>query len=524
MNAAAASQAPAPLTMKDWLAVFSAMLGAFMAILDIQITNSSLADIQGAVGASTEEGSWISTGYLMAEIIVIPLTGWLGGVFGLRRYLSANSLLFILFSIGCAWSHSLNELILFRVGQGFTGGVLIPTAITIVRTRLPRDKQPFGVAIFGLVATFAPAIGPTVGGWLTDNFGWEYIFYLNVPPAILAISLQLYSMPKTPLHLEDLLKGNWWSVLFMSVGLSAMTYVLEEGQRKEWMESELIRNLAVTAVVGLICFFISEFISERPLVNLKLLRLRRVGGATFLMMVVGTVMYGSIYVLPVYLAQVQHYNAEQIGYVIMWSGLPQLIVFPAVPFLMQKIDARIMVATGAILFAISCFMNVSLTHDTGIQQLILPQLLRAIGQPLFIVPVSQLATAGLPPRDTADASSLSSVMRNLGGSIGIAMLSTLIANREQYHFSVLAQRLTENNPVLQERLAQMSGLFLQQGATLASAKYQATALIASQVRREAYVMAFSDAFYALAVFLIASLAIVMVLPKTKLGPGGGGGH
>ena len=178
-------------SLADWLATIGAILGAFTAILDIQITNSSLANIEGAIGASPDQGSWISTAYLMAEIIVIPLTGWLGALFGLRRYLSVNTGLFIAFSVGCAWSTSLPQLILLRAGQGFTGGVLIPTAITILRTRLPKAQQPIGITIFGLTATFAPAIGPTIGGWLTDNFSWHYIFYLNLVPGPIAAAIQL---------------------------------------------------------------------------------------------------------------------------------------------------------------------------------------------------------------------------------------------------------------------------------------------------------------------------------------------
>ena len=224
--------------LSDWLAVAGAILGAFTAILDIQITNSSLANIEGAIGASAEQGSWISTAYLMAEIIVIPLTGWLGSIFGLRRYLSVNTGLFVGFSIACALSTSLTQLILFRAGQGFTGGVLIPTAITIVRTRLPKSQQGLGITLFGLTATFAPAIGPTVGGWLTDNFSWHYIFYLNLIPGPIAAMIQLTALPKQATRWAELPNGDWLGIGAMAAGLSSLTFVLEEGQRKEWFEFE----------------------------------------------------------------------------------------------------------------------------------------------------------------------------------------------------------------------------------------------------------------------------------------------
>ena len=500
-------------SLRDWLAVTAAILGAFTAILDIQITNSSLSDIEGAIGASSDEGSWISTAYLMAEIIVIPLTGWLGSIFGLRRYLAVNTALFIGFSICCAMSTSLTQLILFRAGQGFTGGVLIPTAITIVRTKLPKSQQAVGIALFGLTATFAPAIGPTVGGWLTDNLSWHYIFYLNLVPGPIAFALQLFALDRTPARLRDLAGGDWFGIGLMAVGLPALTFVLEEGQRKDWFGSTIIVEGTWLAVLGILGFILRELTAARPFINLRVLKNRSVGGGCLLMAVLGAVSFGSIYVIPVYCAQIQGYNAEQIGYVVMWSGLPQLFLFPAMPFLMKRVDPRLLVIAGTLLFAASCFINVDLTHDVGMDQLILPQLLRAAGQPLFTVPLSQMSTAGLGPRDTADASALSNMMRNLGGSIGIAMLSTMIDRREHFHFSVLAEAMTQNAALTQERLRDLTAAMSAHVGSLVAAHNQALGIIATQARREAYVMAYSDAFWIIGVGLMISLAAVALLKK-----------
>ena len=506
-------------SLKDWLATIGAILGAFTAILDIQITNSSLANIEGAIGASPEQGSWISTAYLMAEIIVIPLTGWLGAIFGLRRYLSVNTALFIGFSLLCALSTSLPQLILFRAGQGFSGGVLIPTAITILRTRLPKQQQPIGITIFGLTATFAPAIGPTIGGWLTDNFSWHYIFYLNLIPGPLAAAFQLYALPKQATRWDELKTGDWFGIAAMAIGLSSLTFVLEEGQRKEWFESEMISRMTILSLVGIVAFIIRELTAARPFINLRVLKNRTIGASTTLMVVLGAVSLGSTYVIPLYCAQIQGYNAEQIGWVVMWSGIPQLFVFPLMPVLMRRVDLRLLVVVGTLLFAASCFINVNLTHDVGMDQLILPQLLRAAGQPLFAIPLSQLSTAGLPPRDTADASALSNMMRNLGGSIGIAALSTVIDRREQFHFSILAEAMTQNATRTQERLALLIG-GLRGAADPALAKARALMQIASQVRREAYVSAYADAFWLVGVGLIISLAAIVLLkrPAKMAGP------
>ncbi|MGI4796832.1 MAG: DHA2 family efflux MFS transporter permease subunit [Janthinobacterium lividum] len=499
--------------LRDWLAVMAAILGAFTAILDIQITNSSLSDIEGALGASSDEGSWISTAYLMAEIIVIPLTGWLVSVIGLRRYLVANTSLFILFSVACALSNSLSEMILFRAGQGFTGGVLIPTAIVIVRSRLPRSQQATGIAIFGLTATFAPAIGPTVGGWLTENLSWHYIFYINLVFGPLAVMLQLFALDRTSSRWRELASGDWPGIGFMAVGLPALTYVLEEGQRKDWFGSSIIVEATILAVAGICAFVARELMTERPFINLRVLKNRSVGGGCLLMTVLGAVSFGSIYIIPVYCAQIQGYNAQQIGYVVMWSGLPQLVLFPLMPRIMRLVDARLLVIIGTLFFAASCFINVNLTHDVGMDQLILPQLMRAIGQPLFTIPLSQLSTAGLGPRDTADASALSMMMRNLGGSIGIATLATVIERRENFHFSVLADAITGNAVRTQERLAEMASVAHGQIADMASARMMALSRLALQVRREAYVSAYADAFWIVGVGLLISLLAVGILRK-----------
>jgi len=427
------------VSLRDWLAVGGGILGAFMAILDIQITNASLAEIGGAISATPVEGSWISTGYLMAEIIIIPLCGWLARIFGLRRFLAVNSALFVGFSILCAMSTSLNEMILFRAGQGFTGGVLIPTALTIVRTRLPASKQAIGVAMFGMVATFAPAVGPTIGGWLTENLSWHYIFYLNIVPGLAAIGLQLYALDPERMRLGELKYGDWLGVVAMAIGLSSLIFVLEEGQREEWFGSPLIVAATIAAVLGIAVFLIAELTAERPFINLRLFANPSVGGSGILMAVFGATAFGSVYLIPAYLAQIQGYNAQQIGEVVMWSGIPQLFLLPLMPYLMRKVDLRILVGIGLLMFAGSCFINVDMSPDTAMDQLMLPQLLRAAGQPLATIPLTQLSMVGLSRHDAADSAGITSVMRNLGASIGIAALSTMVQIREEIHFSAIAE-------------------------------------------------------------------------------------
>ncbi|MGB5960546.1 MAG: MDR family MFS transporter [Coleofasciculaceae cyanobacterium] len=511
---------PAPeVGIKTWIGLMGAMIGAFMAVLDIQITNSSLQEIQAALGATIEEGSWISTAYLVAEVVVIPLTGWLSQVFSIRRYLLVNTALFIFFSICCAWAVNLPMMIVFRGLQGFTGGILIPMALTIVLMTLPPAKQPIGMAMFAITATFAPSIGPTLGGWLTDNLGWQYNFYLNIIPGLLMLSAIAYAIPAKPMQLNLLKGGDWWGIFSMAVGLASLEVVLEEGNRKDWFFSPEISQLAVMAFAFLSAFLWIELTRRRPFINLKLLRRQNFGIGSFAGLTLGLGLYGSIYILPLYLVRIQNYTAMQIGEVIMWSGVPQLFLIPLVPKLMQRIDARYLAAVGFSLFAFSCFMNSNMTHDTAIDQLRWSQLVRAIGQPIMIVPLTSIATGGIEPEQAGSASGLFNMIRNLGGSIGIAILSTLLSWREQFHSNRIGESVSLFDPVTQQRIEQLTQSFVSRGSNPILAHDQAIAAIDNLVRREAFVMAFNDCFYFVGIALLVSGITLLFAKKVKPGAG-----
>lgn len=507
------------VSLKTWIGVMGAMLGAFMAVLDIQITNSSLQQIDGAIGATQEEGSWISTSYLVAEIVTIPLTGWLSQVFSVRWYLVGNSILFLLFSICCAWSQNLGQMILFRAGQGFTGGVLIPMSLTIVLMTLPKSKQPIGLALFSITATFAPSIGPTIGGWLTDNLGWEYNFYLNIVPGILLIAIVFYAIDPQPLHLERLKQGDWWGILFMAIGLGALEVVLEQGQEYDWFGSKAIRYLTVVAVIFIALFIWVELTRRQPFINLRLLVRRNFGISSVAGLALGLGLYGTVYILPLYLGTIKDYSPLQIGEVIAWSGIPQLFLIPFVPKLTQRFDIRLVAAVGFSLFAISCFMNSTMSHDTAVQELRWSQLVRALGQPMMILPLTAIATANIEPQQAASASSLFNMMRNMGGSIGIATLKTLLTRREQFHSQRLGELVTSYSPQTQQRIDQMTQYFTRQGADPTTAHNQALKAIANIIHREAYVIAFNDCFYFIAISLLVSGIALLFCKKIK--PGGG---
>jgi MFS transporter, DHA2 family, multidrug resistance protein len=503
------------VSLKTWIGVWGTMLGAFMAVLDIQITNASLQDIQAALGATLEEGSWISTSYLVAEIVVIPLTGWLSQVFSMRRYLLVNAGLFVVFSVLCAWAWNLPSMILFRGLQGFTGGILIPMSFTVLLTTLPQSKQPTGMALFGITATFAPSIGPTLGGWLTDNFSWHYIFYLNLIPGLLLLAAVWYAIDSKPMQLHLLKQGDWWGIASMAIGLASLQVVLEEGNRKDWFGSPLIVRLAILAAIFIPLFFAIELTSRKPFINLRLLKNRNFGLASIVNVGLGLGLYGSVYILPLYLSQIQGYNALQIGEVMMWVGLPQLILIPFVPKLMQRFDIRLLIAIGVGLFALSCFINSSLTQDTGLEQLRFANIVRALGQPLILVPLSTMATANIPKEQAGSASGLFNMMRNLGGSFGIAAISTLLTRRENFHSLRLGEAVSLYDPQTQQRLEQLTQLFVTKGADLETARDRAIAAIDQTVRTQSYILAYEDCFYAIALALMLSGLAILFFKKVR---------
>jgi DHA2 family multidrug resistance protein len=516
--------APEPKTdAKVWLAVIGSIIGAFIAVLNIQITNASLPDIQGAIGAGMDDGGWISTSYLVAEIVVIPLTGFLTPVFSLRRYLLANTVMFLVMSVACAFATNLEQMIVLRALQGFFGGVLIPLAFTITLTMLPRSKQPIGMAMFALSATFAPAIGPTIGGYLTQTYSWHYIFYVNLVPGAIMLATLVPSLPRAPMRLALLRQGDWPGIATMAIGLASLQTVLEEGNKDDWFGSPFIVRLSVVAVVALALFFWIELTTPRPLLNLRLLRRRNFGLGSVANVILGMALYGSVYLLPNYLSQMQGYNSQQVGEVLAWTGLPQLALIPFVPRLMQRFDARLLVALGLGLFAASCFMNIEINPDYSGPQLLWANLVRAIGQALVLTPLSVLATGGIEREQAASASAMFNMMRNLGGSVGIAMLETLLTKREQFHSAIINPSVSLLNEATRRRLEMMQRYFLNAGtADPATAWHDAVVAVGRAVRAQAYFLAYGDTFFLMGCALL--LAVVAAVLMQRASGSGAGAH
>jgi DHA2 family multidrug resistance protein len=519
-NAPAESQA---VSLTTWIAVGGSLIAAFMAVLNIQVTNSSLPDIEGGIGTGGVNGTWISTAYLIGEIVVIPMTDYLSRVFSLRRYFIANTVLFLLFSVACAHAHSLSEMIALRGLQGFSGGVLIPLAFTIIVSMLPPSKRPVGLAGFAVTATFAPAIGPTIGGWLTDTYGWQTIFYMNLVPGAVMLAALVYALPRSETQLGLLRHGDWLGIALMAIGLAAFQTVLDDGNTYDWFGSPMIVRLSLISTVALGAFIVVELVREEPLINLRLLARRNFGLGTLGNFLLGFALYGSSYLLPQYLAVAQGFNAQQSGEVIAWTGLPQLVIIPFVPLLMRRIDSRLLVSVGLTVFAVSCFMNLNLDRDYAAPQLLVPDITRAFGQALVMTPLSAIAMVGITPAEAGAASGLFNMLRNLGGAIGTAAVETFFTKREQYHSFVINQHVSLLEPATRGRLASLQQYFMAHGVPdPAAAMHQAVIAVGQTIRAQATVMGYADCFGLIGVALLGAVLSVVLLRKGSAG--GAGAH
>lgn len=485
---------PAKADAAAWLAVAAGTIGALMATLDTSIVNAALPTIQGEIGASGGEGTWISTAYLVAEIVMIPMAGWFERMLGLRSFLLIASALFTAFSAVCGLAHDLPQMIAGRVGQGFTGGAMIPMALTIVATRLPPREQPVGIALFGMTAVLGPVLGPVIGGWLTENVSWHYAFFLNLPIGVgLALLLLLFLAPQRP-NWAQLREADWLGIAGLALGLGSLTVVLEEGQRERWFESAMIIRLSLVSFVGFVLLTAGQFVARRPVIQLRILFQRTFGSVFVMSLMVGAALYGVLYIIPQFLAAVPGYNAEQAGDVTMISGVPTIVMLAFFPILVRIVDVRLAIAGGLILYAASCFLDAGLTGQTAGPQFFWPQVVRGFAQFFSMLFLNQAATTSVAQELAEDASGLFNAARNLGGSFGLAAVATLQDQRTTFHAERLAEVITANSVRGQAALNQFGAASLD-----------------AQIQGQATIMAFADLYWVFGVALLALVPLVLML-------------
>ncbi len=503
-------------TMQDWIAVFAGALGALISTLDISIVNSALPQIQGEIGASGTEGTWISTGYLVSEVVMIPLTAWLSRIFGLRNLMIGCAALFTIFSMTCGLSQTLAMMIVGRVGQGFFGGALIPSAQTIIRTRLPPKDLPLGMSLFGLIVLIGPLFGPLLGGWLTENASWQWCFFLNVPVAAALIGLMVLGLPGEKSNIEEITHADWLGILGLSVALSCLTIILEEGQRDRWFESPLISWLTFASIIGFIILAFAQFTARKPVIKLRLLLNRSYSAVILIIMVIGVVLYSILYILPQFLVNVAGYNSEQSGRVLFLSGIPAFMMMPILPKLL-KLNLRMVVVLGLVCFAVSCFLDTHLTAQSSGGDFVVSQLLRGVGQVCAFMPLNQASVGAVSREEAPDAAGLYNMARNLGGSIGLAVLGVFIDRQSTNHIQTIGASITANSTLAQDHIAQQAAAMAAQSGDLGYGRLQAMKSLAGTVQQQAMVITYSEAFFVLGVCLVCMIPLAFLLKAPKPG-------
>jgi DHA2 family multidrug resistance protein len=516
-SSAAVPQAPSERIDPRRLVAFLAMcFGMFMAFLDIQIVSASLSEIQAGLSASSDEIPWVQTSYLIAEVVAIPLSGFLSRALGTRMMFTISAAGFTFASLMCGFATDMNQMIFWRALQGFIGGGMIPTVFASTYLIFPRSKMPVIVPMIGLIATLAPTIGPTIGGYLTELTSWHWLFFINVGPGIAVASAAwlLIDFDKPDYSLFE--KFDWLGLGFMAAFLGALEYVLEEGPRNDWFSDERIVVLTSVAVAGAVLFFWRAFTAPQPIVELKAFANRNFALGSVFSFVMGIGLYGLTYLYPVYLASIRGYDALMIGETMFVSGLAMFASAPIVGRLMNKVDPRFMLIFGFLTFALGSWQMSYITKDFDFWELFVPQILRGVGMMFAMVPITNLALGTLPMERLKNASGLFNLTRNLGGAVGLAVLNTLLNDRLDLHLARLHDSVAWGRGPAEEMLRNLTERFADYGADAPAMALKQLMLI---TRQQGYVMAFGDVFFLLAMLFVVFgiMAIVLRRPPEAAG-------
>jgi DHA2 family multidrug resistance protein len=519
--AASTAASPPPITARRLIAFLALVFGMFMAILDIQIVSSSLGEIQAGLSASPDEISWVQTSYLIAEVIMIPLSGFLARGLSTRILFTISAAGFTLASVLCATATTIEQMIVYRAIQGFIGGGMIPTAFAAAYTIFPKKSQGPVMALVGLTVTLAPTVGPTVGGYLTELFSWHWLFLVNVIPGVLATTIAWALVDFDEPDIELLKRFDYVGLAFMALFLGSLEYVLEEGQKDDWFQSGTIAALAAAAAVGGGLFFWRALTARTPIVDLSAYRDRNFAVGSMMTFVLGVGLYGLTYLYPLFLSRVRDFSALQIGETVFVTGAFMFATAPVVGVLARKMDPRRVILIGLIGFAISAYELTPITSEWAFWDLFFPQALRGVSLMCCMVPINIIALGTLPPQDVKNASGLFNLTRNLGGAMGLAMINTMLTARGDLHYERLSASLSWGVPAADEKLASLTAAFaprLGSDADMAAVK-----ILSDIARGQATVMAFADVFLAMSLLFGAMIALTALLRKPAA-TGGGAAH
>jgi DHA2 family multidrug resistance protein len=506
---------PDQMSMPAKILAFGSMcVGFFIALLDIQIVSASLRDIGGGLSAGTDETAWVQTSYLIAEIIVIPLTGWLSRVISTRWLFAISAIGFTATSLLCGLAWDIRSMIVFRALQGFLGGSMIPTVYTTAFIYFSGNQRVIAAATVGSISSLAPTLGPTIGGWITDHYSWHWLFFINLIPGIF-VAIVVPILIRIDKPNRSLLRGaDYLGMLLMALALGCLEYTLEEGERWDWFTDGTIRTTAWIAAIAGVGFVWRSLKHPQPIVDFTALKIRNFGLGSALSFVTGIVIFATVYLTPLFLGRVRGFSAMQIGLAVFSTGLFQVSAIPLYTYLARRFDTRWLMLFGFACFVASMWTFSDITHDWGWRELLLPQALRGFGQQFALAPVITLSLGSLAPTRLKLASGLFNLMRNLGGAIGIAVCGTLLNNRTNIHFLHLSEHLTAGNPNTQAVISRLASAYAwHSGADTAHGAAAALHQLWTLTFNEAQTQAFADTFLAIMVCLLAAMVLIPLLRK-----------
>lgn len=507
---------PEGLTLRQWLIILTVSIGALLEIIDVSITNVALLHIQASLGATLAEVGWVVTGYAMASVIMIPLSEWLGELFGQRSYFVFCLVGFTAASLLCGLATNLPLLVLARILQGLLGGGLLPKAQAILFRTVPAALQGTAQAVFGIVVLAGPALGPTLGGVLTDGLGWRWVFFINVPLGLLTVAMAMAYLDADAVptaaggHRPRI---DWFGIALMAASLGSLQLVLEQGHQYDWFDNQGIRALTLLVLVGLPTFVVWELRRRDPAVDLRVLRHRSLAAGSVFSFVLGIGLYGTIFVVPIFAQTVLSYTATQTGLLMLPGALASALTMAVLGRFSARCDPRALIALGGLLMVFTMVSLAAIGPDTGGDQLFWPLILRGITTVMMFLPLS-LATLGpLPKADVGAGSGFYNLSRQLGGTFGIAVLTVTLDHQLAVHRAQLVEHLPSTSPLLQQRLAQMQALLLSSGADAERARRQALELLSHALDRQAALLAYGDVFRLVALVFLLAIPLVLLLGR-----------
>ena len=504
--------------INPWLIAFSVMFATFMEVLDTTVVNVSLPHIAGSLSATIDEATWALTSYLVANAIILPMTGWLASRFGRKNLLMLSVVGFTAASFLCGLAPTLGTLILFRILQGATGGALQPLSqAVLLEAFAPQDRgKAMGFWALGIVV--APILGPVLGGWLTDNYSWRWVFYINIPVGIVSIIMTKLYIFDPPYLRQQSRKIDYWGIGMLAVGIGALQFVLDKGQEDDWFSSRTIVILSVIAVVTLVSLVIHELTTDDPVVDLRVFKIRTYAVGVFLMTVVGFVLYGSMVLLPIMLQTALGYPPLQAGIAMAPRGIGSFFMMPITGLMTGKFDARKLLTFGLVVGGSTLIWLSVLNLQAGYWDIFWPQLVQGIGMSLLFVPLTTVSMDPIPRERMGNATSLFNLMRNIGGSVGIAVTGTMLSRNNQTTTSVLGANVTAYDPASQSMFAQMRGAFMAAGADVATATERAYAAMFGLVQRQAAMVSFVGIFQLMGILFLLLVPLVLLMERPKRRP------